>query len=156
MNNIPINTSVVSGVALKRISGDLKLLLMKRTNEKFWCHVAGKIENDESAPQAIIREFAEETGVTVTELFTAEYLEQFYEAKRNCITIIPVFVTYLSAGTRIRLNDEHTDFKWCTLEEACALAPFPNQHAVYNHVWEYFVARSPLHFWRIQTTLGSA
>ncbi len=37
------------------------------------------------------------------------------------------------------LNHEHTVYQWCTLEEAKALTPFPNQHRVFEHVWAYFV-----------------
>ena len=77
---IPVNTSVVSGVAISNIEGHPKILLLKRTQERFWCHVAGKIEGQETAWQAIVREFYEETQITVSRLYNAEYLEQFYEA----------------------------------------------------------------------------
>ena len=157
MNNIPINTSVVAGVALAGFANEFKILLMKRAEEGFWCHVAGSIENGETAWQAILREFHEETGVTVKDLFSAEYLEQFYEADRNRITIIPVFVAFLSSDVQIQLNEEHTEFKWCTLAEARTMVPFPNQRNLYNPVWENFVAREPSMLWRVnQSTYTEA
>jgi dATP pyrophosphohydrolase len=54
---IPLNTSIVSGVALSKIDGEVKILLMKRVKGGFWCHVAGSIEEDETGIDAIIREF---------------------------------------------------------------------------------------------------
>lgn len=138
---IPISSSIVSGVALSNIDGEMKMLLMKRVKGDFWCHVAGTIETGESAVQAIIREFQEETKLQVKQLYNAQYLEQFFEAKVNVIQLIPVFVVLCEPKAQIILNHEHIEYKWCSLQEALTHAPFPNQHAVYKHVWSYFVER---------------
>lgn len=136
---IPVNTSVVSGVAISEIDGVTKLLMLKRANGGFWCHVAGRIEGKEKGWETIIREFYEETQIKVNCLFNAEYLEQFYEPETNRIVIIPVFVIMCQPNQQITLNGEHTDYKWCSLNEAIDLAPFPNQKKLYKHVWEHFV-----------------
>ena len=60
---IPIRSVVVSSVLLSKIEGEFKILLMKRVKGGFWCHVAGKVELDETASQAILREIREETNV---------------------------------------------------------------------------------------------
>lgn len=138
---IPLNTSIVSGVALSKIDGEVKILLMKRVKGGFWCHVAGSIEEDETGIDAIIREFKEETQIEVSSLYNAQFLEQFYEASVNVIQLIPVFVVMCSPEQEVVLNEEHTEYKWCSLEEALELAPFPNQHAVFKHVWSYFVEK---------------
>lgn len=138
---IPLNTSIVSGVALSKIDGEEKMLLMKRVKGGFWCHVAGSIEEDETGIDAIVREFKEETQIEVSNLFNAQFLEQFYEASVNVIQLIPVFVVMCPPEQEVVLNEEHTEYKWCSLEEALELAPFPNQHAVFKHVWSYFVEK---------------
>ena len=138
---IPLNSSVVSGVALSKIDGEVKMLLMKRVKGGFWCHVAGSIEEGETGIGAIIREFKEETQIEVSNLYNAQFLEQFYEASVNVIQLIPVFVVMCPPEQKVTLNEEHTEFKWCRLEEALELAPFPNQHAVFKHVWSYFVEK---------------
>lgn len=138
---IPVNASVVSGVVLSEIDGQTKTLLMKRVKGGFWCHVAGSIEAGETAVQAIVREFHEETQIQATELYNAQFLETFYEDNANRIELIPVFALVCPPNQTVILNDEHTEFAWCSLEEALALAPFPNQHKVYKHIWEYFVER---------------
>ena len=84
---IPVNTSVVSGVAISEIDGETKILMMKRLKGDFWCHVAGSIEGKEKAWEAIVREFREETQIKVENLYNAEYLEQFYEAHSNELMI---------------------------------------------------------------------
>lgn len=140
---IPVNTSIVAGVALSEIDGEMKMLLMKRTKGNFWCHVAGSIEAGETGWQAIIREFQEETQIAVSSLYNAQYLEQFYEAHANVIELIPVFAVLCPPEQTVTLNHEHTEYQWCSLEQAKALAPFPNQHAVYEHIWTYFVRQAP-------------
>ncbi|WP_252362228.1 NUDIX domain-containing protein [Acinetobacter cumulans] len=97
---IPIRSVIVSAVLLSKQGGQVKILLMKRVKEQFWSHVAGKIEQGETAIQAIVREVSEETGVQVKTLYSADYLEQFYEASSNMIEMIPAFVVYLSLSNR--------------------------------------------------------
>ena len=140
---IPLNTSVVSGVALSEIEGETKILMMKRVNGGFWCHVAGKIEGEEAGWQAIIREFYEETQIQVTTLYGAAFLEQFYEADNDRIMVIPAFAVMCSANQKVTLNFEHTEYKWCSLAEAKDIATFPNQKLLYDHVWQFFVLNKP-------------
>ncbi len=147
---IPVNTSIVSGVALSEIDGQMKMLLMKRVKGGFWCHVAGSMEEGESGWQSIIREFQEETEINVTRLYNAQFLEQFYASYSNVIELIPVFVALCEPDQAVTLNHEHTEYKWCTLEEALELSPFPNQHAVLKHVWEYFVEKPINELYRIK------
>ncbi|NAX21536.1 NUDIX hydrolase [Vibrio sp. V39_P1S14PM300] len=146
---IPIKTSVVSGVALSEVDGVTKMLLMKRVKGDYWCHVAGSIEEGETGWQAIVREFREETQINVSSLYNAQYIEQFYESDANVIELIPVFVVLCEANQAVKLNDEHTEFRWCTLAEAKALAPFPSQHQVFEHIWAYFVHQTVSELYRI-------
>jgi len=138
---IPVNTSIVSGIALSEIDGEMKLLLMKRVKGGFWCHVAGSMEQGETGIDTIVREFQEETQIAVSSLYNAQFLEQFYEPNVNVIELIPVFVVMCPPDQEVVLNEEHAEYKWCTLEEALELAPFPSQHAVFKHVWSYFVEK---------------
>ena len=141
---IPIRSIVVSSVLLSEIDGELKLLLMKRVKGGFWCHVAGKIEAEETASQAILREISEETGIQVQQLFSADYLEQFYEASLNVIEMIPAFVGFCDKNQVVSLNHVHTEYRWCSLSEAKALAVFSNQRKLYDFVWDNFVLQKPV------------
>ncbi len=142
----------MSGVALSKIDGEVKMLLMKRVKGGFWCHIAGSIEQGETGIDAIVREFKEETQIDVLNLYNAQYLEQFYEASVNVIQLIPVFVVMCPPEQEVVLNEEHTEYKWCSLEEALELAPFPNQHAVFKHVWSYFVEKPVNTFYRVDVS----
>ncbi len=149
---IPIYSKVVSGVALSQVGGETKMVLMKRLKEGFWCHVAGKVEAGETGWQAIVREFLEETQIAVKELYNGEYLEQFYEPSKNRIEVIPVFVVICPPEQPIVLNPEHTEYRWCSLEEAKSVVPFPNQMALYDHIWKHFVVEKPSSYMKIEVS----
>ena len=149
---IPLRSTVVSGVALSKIEGEMKMLLMKRTKGGFWCHVAGSIESEEKGWETIIREFNEETQISVSELYNAQILEQFYESNLNVIQCIPVFVVLCPENQKVTINHEHTEYRWCTLDEAKSLVPFPNQKSVYEHIWEYFVLNEPSPYFKVKTS----
>ncbi|MFQ1952426.1 NUDIX hydrolase [Aeromonas veronii] len=146
---IPIRCKAVSGVALTTVDGETRLLVMKRVKGGFWCHVAGTVEAGETGWQTIIREFGEETGIKVTELYNGQYLEQFYEASLNTVEVVPVFVVYCPANQAVTLNDEHTEYRWCSLTEAKALVSFPGQKALYDHIWHHFVDNAPSPLMRV-------
>ena len=82
-------------------------------------------------------------------LYNGQYLEQFYEASLNTIEVVPVFVVYCPANQAVTLNDEHTDYRWCSLAEAKALVSFPGQKALYDHIWHHFVDNAPSPLMRV-------
>lgn len=149
MASIPVNTSTVCAVVLSKQGGDTKMLLLKRTKGDYWCHIGGKVEADESAWQAALREIREETAAAVKAFYAADYIEQFYQIEANAITLVPAFVAWVAESTPITLNHEHSAYRWCTLAEAKALVPFANQQALYEHVWARFVDSEPSDLLRI-------
>ena len=136
---IPIQATPVSGVVISEFDGIKKRLLLERVKGGYWCHVAGGVEEGETGWQTIVRELKEETQIEGVELHSADFLEQFYEAHKNRIMVIPCFVLFCKPNQTVTLNHEHTDYRWCTLEEAKQLAPFANQHQLYEHVWKHYV-----------------
>lgn len=140
---IPIRSIIVSAVLLSEADGQAKILLMKRVKGQFWSHIAGKIEQAETASQAIVREIFEETGIQVKQLYSADYLEQFYEASANVIELIPVFAVYCAKDQAVVLNDEHTEYGWFSLDQAVEKAEFGGQRLLYQYLWDNFVKRRP-------------
>ncbi|AXY02924.1 NUDIX domain-containing protein [Vibrio alfacsensis] len=146
---IPIQATHVSAVVLSEFDGTYKMLLLDRVKGGYWCHVAGGVESGEEGWQTILRELKEETQIDALELHSADFLEQFYEAKKNRIMVVPCFVIFCKPNQNVILNHEHTDFRWCSLEEAKHLAPFANQHRLYEHVWAHYIEQAPSQFTRI-------
>jgi len=150
---IPIKSFAVSLFILRPRDDTFDLLLLRRTGSTLtgeWCQVAGGIEQGETAWQAALREAEEETGLPLTVLYSADICEQFYEADQDAITLTPVFVAFAPADCTVRLNDEHDDFRWLSLNEAKTLLPFAGQRATLEHINKEFVERKPNPWLRIE------
>lgn len=141
---IPLDTTAVAGVLLSCAGPDGKILLLKRRDEGYWCHVAGRIEAGESAVATVLREFREETGAEIESLYSADYVDTFFDARINRLRLVPVFAAYWpDSDTDPVLDREHGEYCWCSLRKAVQLVPFPNQQRLLSHVWSHFVTRAP-------------
>ena len=96
------------------VTPDNKILLLKRSGDsshpKEWCFPGGHIEEGETPEQAALREFSEECGSS----YDGE-LTQLYHTQDASID----FTTYLAHVDEFtpKLNDEHTAFMWCDLDD---------------------------------------
>jgi dATP pyrophosphohydrolase len=90
-----------------------------------WRMVGGKIEGDEAAWEAGLREVNEETGHTPTRFWTLPSLNAFYEWQADRINLIPAFAAALPADPV--LDDEHDAFAWLPAQEAVDRLAWPEQ-----------------------------
>ena len=153
MPQIPIRCFAVSVVLLRRSSAGVEVLLMRRNHTLTgeWCQIAGSIEEGEKAWEAALREVREETGLACEKLYSADICEQFYEADRDAISILPVFVGFADAGATVTLNHEHSEFRWVSFEAALTMVPFAGQRKVLRHIEAEFVQREPVRHLLIHT-----
>nr|WP_246729074.1 NUDIX domain-containing protein [Rhizobium leguminosarum] len=86
----------------------------------------------------------EETGLICDFLYSADICEQFYEADRNAISMLPVFVGVVDAEQTVSINDEHSEFQWVSFAEAMEMVPFAGQRHVLKHIEAEFVNREPI------------
>jgi len=152
MADIPIRSFSIALFALREVADEADVLLLRRNHTLVgeWCQIAGAIEEGETAWQAAVRELKEETGLTPTRLYSGDICEQFYEADRNAITLVPVFVAYVDYDAPITLNEEHSEYKWIGLDWAEDMVPFGGQRRVLRHIKQEFVIRDPSEHLRIK------
>jgi dATP pyrophosphohydrolase len=146
MATIPIRCSAVSTVLLRRLGDETQVLLLRRNHTLVgeWCQVAGGIEYGEKAWEAALREVWEETGLKCSRFYSADICEQFYEADRDAISMLPVFVGFVEANSAVTINHEHSEFRWVSFEAALDMVPFAGQRHVLRHVETEFVKRDPV------------
>lgn len=144
--NIEIRSCGVSVVILRKTGDVHQVLLLRRSGflKGEWCQVAGNIEKGEKAWQAVLREMREETNLVPQKLFSADQCEQFYEVNRDSIWIAPIFVAFILNDQKVKINREHTEFRWVSFDEAISMVPFPGQKRMLEHIQKEFVIRSPL------------
>ncbi|TLW93976.1 NUDIX domain-containing protein [Saccharomonospora piscinae] len=98
---------------------DDKVLLLKRPADDFMGGVyelpSGKVEGDETLDAALIREVAEETGLTVTD--TVAYLGSFdYTSGSGKKSRQFNFAVSVAKSEPVRLT-EHDSYLWASLDE---------------------------------------
>ena len=116
-----VKVRVVDCYVYSQTDDGLKFLILKRNEKKLYEHlwqgVAGKIEKNEEAWQAAIRELKEETGFKPTKMFVADHVSLFYEKHGDRVNLVPVFGIEVDSLDVI-LSDEHIEFKWVIFKEA--------------------------------------
>lgn len=102
------------------VSDDDKILVFKRNNppvKEEWWFVGGRVLKGETLQKALIRKVKEETGLDITKAlvcFVGVYTRLFPE--RHDITIAYLCKHYEHFD--IKLNDEHSEFKFLSTKEA--------------------------------------
>lgn len=88
--------------------------------------ITGTIESHEHTKDTLKRELEEETGLTPGRLYSIPRINTFYLAISDKICMSPVFLCIVT-DDKIKISDEHSEFKWVTFDEACGLIHWPNQ-----------------------------
>ncbi len=148
-----IRPDAVAVVVLRGAGEGTRVLLVRRAGGAFaggWTVVMGGVEPGERATDAARRELLEETGLTMSVLYTAGVLDAFYDPVRDKVVHVPFFVTRVDdAVDAIVLEDDvHDAHRWASFDEAPALLMFSAQRRALEEVREAFVRHEPAP-WRL-------
>lgn len=147
-----VRCTMVSVVVLRGTGSDAQMLVARRTGPylaEVWSYIAGHVEAGEAGWQTAQRELFEETGLTPSALHATSFCEQFYVARPDGIELVPAFVARVAGDAVVRLNVEHSAFRWVSLDEAAELVPFGGQRELIDYVRREFVEREPSPFLRM-------
>jgi 8-oxo-dGTP pyrophosphatase MutT (NUDIX family) len=126
---MPIGRFLCGVAALIYDPENERYLLMRRAGSKDfgageWESVTGRVDQGENFSQAVLREVGEETGAEAH----IEYLlglTHFYrgaEMPENEL-LGAMFAVSLVDPRAVRMDDEHSEMRWATAQEANALLP---------------------------------
>lgn len=78
--------------------------------------------------ETALRETEEEAGLTADHLkiVTDFRKELHYEVKQKPKIVVYWLAKLADESATVRLSEEHKDFRWARLEEACQLADYPD------------------------------
>ncbi|WEN16847.1 NUDIX domain-containing protein [Rhodanobacter sp. AS-Z3] len=149
---------MVSVVVLRGAGADTQMLMACRVGPYLagaWSYIAGHVQDGEAGWQTAQRELFEETGLTPERLYATSFCEQFYVSRPDGIELVPAFVARVADDAVVRLNAEHSAFRWLSLAEAAALVPFGGQRELIDHVRREFIEREPSAFLRLAAAVSS-
>ena len=149
---IPVRSFLIYCYICRIVKGTGEFLLLKRTSKYLsgiWQPVTGRIDGNETAWQAALREVKEETGLTPDRFYSSNRVESFYEISQNCISLAPVFVAFIDAGSEVKLSSEHSEYQWCTAEQAQPHLLFAQQRDTIGYIEAEFVKKEPVDYLEI-------
>ena len=118
----------VQAVLYRKTNTKPQYLLLKRTPTlgAFWQPVTGGIEKGETKTQALKREIQEETGIKNPAKITknihyCEFWDYYKQENRHRLIKEHIFGVEIHANEKIAISREHTEYKWCSFEEALKL-----------------------------------
>jgi dATP pyrophosphohydrolase len=112
----------VEAILFRRSNRKVRYLVLKRVPERdgFWQPVTGGVEEGETVIEALEREIREETGIeNIVRIVEDVY---YFEVSHPYLMKEYVFGVEVSQKEKIVLDQkEHSEFRWCTLQEALGL-----------------------------------
>lgn len=114
-------------IVFKMVDEKPLFLLLKRQENRggFWQAITGGIEGGEAFLEAAKRELNEETGIaSVIKWFEDIHFFEFEFNGGYGWSKEYVFGAQVDPSTTVKLSDEHSQMKWCNLEEALDLLKY--------------------------------
>jgi len=128
----------IEAILFKRADGKIQYLLLKTIPRRgeFWQPITGGLEEGETKIEALKREVKEETGITnilkiikdvhyyeVPDPSLIEYFKRHGQACKHVKEY--VFGVEVSSDEGVVLDGkEHSDFRWCNVQEALKLMEY--------------------------------
>jgi dihydroneopterin triphosphate diphosphatase len=110
----------VEVIIFKMVEGKPQFLLLKRVPERggFWQPVTGGVDEGEDLAEAAKRELLEETQIReIIRLIEDVHYFEFESIGFGQLKEY-VFGVEVAANTEAIISDEHSEMKWCGLEES--------------------------------------
>ena len=129
-------------IPFRRTAAEPEFAVLKRRDAQYWQFVAGGGEDDESPEQAAERETKEEIGIAANGRLLQ--LDSVATVPKDCFAaadswgqeadVIPEHCFAIDAGdSALTLSGEHSEVRWVSYEEACALLKWDSNR---NALWE--------------------
>ena len=119
------------------VEKDGKFLILKRSDSKdfapnSWEIITGRIEEEESPSDGILREISEETGLNTDIVMPIETGFFYRGGKEFPMVFISYWCRYL--GGDVKLNWEHSEFKWASIDEILKETTMNHFHKMFEKI----------------------
>jgi dATP pyrophosphohydrolase len=135
-----IVSDIVDVYVFRRTRNQVQFLLLRRRPDvvlgDMWQSVHGKIEPGEKASEAAMRQVEERTGLVPTKLYSADYINQFYDHASDTIVLAPTFAAQVKEREKPTSSSEYSDYAWCDLEETVARLPWSGPRWAVRHIYD--------------------
>lgn len=135
-----IVSDIVDVYVFRRVKTNVQFLVLRRRPDVVlgdtWQAIHGKIEPGERAVDAALREVEEQTGLVPEKLYSADYINQFYDHTSDTVVLAPSFAAMVGPRVQPRVSGEYSDYAWSDLEETVGRLPWSGQRWAARHIYD--------------------
>jgi 8-oxo-dGTP pyrophosphatase MutT (NUDIX family) len=123
------------GVVFRGSGSDAEIVIIKTVPEDRWQLPKGLIDRGETAEQAALREVREESGIDAELVAPIERIQYWFVAaysgeRRKYHKFVHFFLMRFAGGDVSRHDDEVSEARWVTFDDALQMLAFPNERDV--------------------------
>lgn len=139
-----IVSDIVDVYVFRRLNARVQFLLLQRKATvplgNTWQSFHTQIQAHESTVVAARRAVRELAGLNVSEAYSADYINEFFDDTRDVVVLAPVLAVNVSAQAPITLGRELKEAAWWDTNQAIARLPFSGQRWAVKHISELMSA----------------
>lgn len=135
-----IVSDIVDVYVFRRLHARVQFLLLQRSAGASlggtWQAFHSQIRMGDTTMQTVKRVVEEAIDLEVDEIYSADYINQFYDEGRDAMVLSPVFAVTLKQQSPVRLAPEFYDAAWFDRQDATIRLPFSGQRWAVRHIDE--------------------
>lgn len=139
-----IVSDIVDVYVFRRLNARVQFLLLQRKATvplgNTWQSFHTQIQAHETTVVAARRAVRELAGLNVSEAYSADYINEFFDDSRDVVVLAPVLAVNVSAQAPITLGRELKEAAWWDTNQAIARLPFSGQRWAIKHISELMSA----------------
>ena len=133
-------SDIVDVYVFRRLNGRVQFLLLQRKPEvsmaNTWQAFHSQIKMGSTTLQTVREVVSEASDLEVDEIYSADYINQFYDEGRDAMVLSPVFAVTVKAQSPVRLSADYRDAAWFDRDDATTRLPFSGQRWAVRHIDE--------------------
>lgn len=133
-----IVSDIVDVYVFRRQNARIQFLLLQRKASvplgNTWQSFHTQIQGHETTIGAARRAVRELSGLNVSEAYSADYINEFYDDTRDVVVLAPVIAVNVSVQAPVTLGHELKECAWWDTNQAIARLPFSGQRWAIKHI----------------------
>jgi dATP pyrophosphohydrolase len=133
-----IVSDIVDVYVFRRQNARVQFLLLQRKATvplgNTWQSFHTQIQAHETTVMAARRAVRELAGLPVSEAYSADYINEFFDDARDVVVLAPVLAVVLAAQAPVTLGRELKEASWWDVNQAVARLPFSGQRWAIKHI----------------------
>jgi dihydroneopterin triphosphate diphosphatase len=133
-------SDIVDIYVFRRLNARVQFLLLQRRPDvalpHTWQAFHSQVRVGDTTIETVIRAVKELCGLNVSAIYSADYVNQFYDEGRDALVLAPVFAVNVSPQAPIDLAPDFRDAAWFDRDEATARLAFSGQRWAVRHIDE--------------------